>query len=246
MTGRIMKSLVFMMPLIAASCINTDMPDKPPLAAMNSAASCDECHHYPGSILCKSDTVVTGRGKATQCSACHWGSLVMDSSFDTASGAYVFHDAMFAANGRTLPKTGPSHANSVLTLNYAQCTFCHSYPPKSGRHYSHVVVQGKKCFECHFKTVACDTITDTLGHRFFSQRFQAVPGGAMLPIALASAHINNRRDVFFRKNFETPEIKLAVFEYNSFDHSCSNIHCHTGIENGGASIERTIWKDTTQ
>jgi predicted CxxxxCH...CXXCH cytochrome family protein len=234
----------------AMNCVKSENPGAPNSIGTSANASCNECHSYPGSILCKTDTFVDAKGiVSTKCSACHGGSIKLDSSFDTASQTFVFHDAMFTTHGKNYPVTDSTHTDGKLTLNFGQCTFCHSYPPNTGDHQRHVIDQGKLCFECHFATIQRDTGYDSSvspAVMFFDQHMQTVPGGLELPVPDPVHHIDNTVEVAFRKKYQRPLLPDSMFNYNPFDKSCSNIACHSGVANGGASVERTLWKDPNQ
>lgn len=239
---KILGTIVF---VVFIACIQTNTPDqKPSHNGLTTAAACNECHTYPGSILCKSDTLTLNGTPATQCIACHKNSIVLDSSFDTAADAFVFYDKMFISGGKSVQKTGPHHADNSLSLDFTQCTQCHSYPSNSGLHKRHVIDEGKECIDCHFLTVQHD-LNDDGTNRYYSQRTQTVPGGKQLPIPVNLYHINNHVNVTFEKNYEIPKID-SLFRYNTFDNSCSNIECHNGLESGGAPVERSIWKEVNQ
>jgi hypothetical protein len=230
--------------MLFIGCVGTEKPVGP-IASAGTAASCDECHSYPGSNLCRTDSVIIAGNSYTQCYACHWGSTVLDSSYDTASKASVFHDVMFQGSGRNFPKTNSHHTDGKVNLNYAQCASCHSYPPASGAHKSHVVNKGKQCYECHFATALADTQYDlSAGAMYFSPRMQAVPGGDERPLLNTLHHLDNSVEISFRKRYQLPAVSEKSFQYNRFGKSCSNIECHRGVSNGGASVERTLWKDT--
>lgn len=235
---------------LGISCVKSENPDVPKSIGTPAAASCNECHPYPGSILCKTDSVVDTSGIAfTKCSACHAGSIKLDSSFDTVSQAFMYHDAMLARGAKTYPVTDSTHTDGNLTLNFGQCTFCHSYPPNTGDHQRHVVGQGKSCFECHFATIQRDTGYDSSVSppaMFFDQYMRTVPGGVELPVPDRAHHIDNAVEVAFRKKYQRPLLPDSMFNYNPFDKSCSNIACHSGVANGGASVERSLWKDPNQ
>jgi hypothetical protein len=229
-------------------CVGTDKQEYPQtIKSLVAAASCNECHSYPGSPLCRTDTLSLGNGVYTQCYACHLGSTEIDSSYDSALNSYVFHDIMLSSNGISYPRTGPRHTQGIVNLNFAQCTFCHSYPPATGLHKWHVINEGKQCYECHFATAMSDTQADTrTGEMYFSQRMSPVPGGGELPQLYPQRHIDNSVEISFRKKYQRPQPSEDSYLYNRFDKSCSNTLCHLGTANGGASVERTIWKDTLQ
>jgi predicted CxxxxCH...CXXCH cytochrome family protein len=229
-------------------CVGTEKPANPQAVSGTVAtAACDECHSYPGSALCKTDTLLLGHTAYTQCYACHLWSTALDSSYDTAAATYVFHDAVSVQNGKVRPSPGPLHADGSVSLNFAQCAFCHAYQPGTGAHKRHVVKEGKQCYECHFATAISDTQFDTLtGEMYFYPRMHTVPGGGVRPLLDRRHHINNSIEVSFRKKYQRPGPPADFFIYNRFDKSCSNVECHSGTENGGASFERTIWKDTLQ
>jgi predicted CxxxxCH...CXXCH cytochrome family protein len=230
-------------------CAKSENPVTPESIGTSASASCDECHAYPGSILCKTDTAVDSRGMVfTKCSACHAGSITIDSSFSAASNGSLYHDQMFSANGKNYPHTDSTHADGKKTLKFIQCTFCHSFPPNTGGHKTHVIDQGKSCFECHFATMRHDTGYDSSvspADMFFTQYMQTVPGGFELPVPDQAHHIDNVVEVSFRKKYQRPAVPDSMFAFTPFDKSCSNIACHSGIANGGASVERTLWREKT-
>jgi hypothetical protein len=230
------------------NCVKTEIPDKPAFAGKTGAAACIECHSYPGSVLCRTDSLVIDHKVSTQCYACHLGSIKLDSSFDTSSNAFRYHDAMLPVKNRNFPITDSLHTDHNLTLKFAQCTFCHSYPPNSGKHIWHVTDQGKNCYECHFSTVLSDKNTDTAGTGLntlvnFVQRFRVVPGGKSLPIPNYLHHLDHSVTVSFRKKNQVPPVPDSLFHFNSFDKSCTNIACHKGVAQGGESVERSLWKE---
>jgi hypothetical protein len=229
--------------VLLSGCVGTEKPANPQAVGRSVAmAACDECHPYPGSPLCKTDTLVIGHTASTQCYACHLWATKLDSSYDTASAAYVFHDAMSVQTGTMRPIPGPLHADGSVSLNFAQCTFCHTYPPSTGAHMRHVEVEAKQCYECHFATAVSDTQSDTLtGEMYFLPRMHAVPGGGERPLLDPQHHIKNSIEVSFRKKYQRPQPAAGSYIYNRFDKSCSNIECHAGVANGGASKERTLW-----
>jgi predicted CxxxxCH...CXXCH cytochrome family protein len=216
---------------------------------------CDKCHTYPGSILCKTDTVQVHGIQATQCFKCHNDAVNVDSSWDEASKTFVYHDKMISNNGSFIQSTGPQHANGKKTMNFSQCTQCHSFPPSSGKHSVHVIDNGKECLDCHFGTVKYDTAGEGT-ERYLRQLAIKVPGGASLPLLDSLHHINNKIDVIFEKNsdFERKaEITgndtiypYPLFRFNPNDKSCSSIECHSGTEFGGAPIDRSIWEETVK
>jgi predicted CxxxxCH...CXXCH cytochrome family protein len=81
---------------------------------------------------------------------------------------------------------------------------------------------------------------------YFSEHMKAVPGGIELPVPQRAHHIDNTVEVAFRKKYQHPLLPDSMFKYNPFDRSCSNIACHSGVANGGASVERSLWKDPNQ
>jgi predicted CxxxxCH...CXXCH cytochrome family protein len=229
-------------------CVGTEKQENPQaVKSVVATASCNECHSYPGSQFCRTDTLRLGSGVYTQCYACHVGSIEIDSTYDSAFKSYVFHDVMFANNKQLYPRTGPRHTQGFVNLNFAQCTFCHSYPPATGLHKRHVFTEGKQCYECHFATAVSDTQADSVtGEMYFSPRMRTVPGGGELPQLDQKRHIDNSIEVSFRKKYQNPQPAKNSFLYNRSDKNCSNILCHSGTTSGGASVERTIWKDTLQ
>lgn len=235
---------------ILTGCDRTNIWETGPGA--QNIARCDQCHTYPGSSLCKTDTVDVQGVRATQCFKCHNGSVNIDSSWNASSNGFMYHDKMINNNEDFIQSTGPQHANGKRSLNFSQCTQCHSYPPSSGMHKVHVIDNNKKCLDCHFKTVKYDTIT-TGNETYQHQLSFRAPGGEMLPILDTLYHLNKKIDVVFKKNndFERKaEISgndttypYPLFRYNPLDKSCSSIECHSGTENGGASIEHSMWED---
>ncbi len=234
--------------IVLASCLKSENPDVP--KSIGASASCNECHPYPGSSLCKTDTVVDAGGMAsTKCSACHAGSIKLDSSYDPVSMTFVYHDAMFDAHGVRYPLTDSTHTDGSKTLNFNQCTYCHSFPPNTTGHKIHVTDRGKSCFECHFATIKSDTGYDSSTvppAMYFTQRMKNAPGGVSLPWPDQSRHIDNSVEVVFMRKYQRPAPPDSMFNYNRFDRSCSNIACHSGTANGGASVERTLWQDPNQ
>lgn len=234
--------IVYVCIVLLTGCVTTENPPAMSGVDSTSYAACNECHHYPGSILCKTDTVIAGGTAATQCYACHFGSVQLDSVFDSAANAFTYHDHMIHVNGRLYPATGATHANGALNLNFTQCTGCHDYPPASGLHQYHVAIQGNQCYECHFASVESDTDT-TNNMLILDEREQAVPGGALLPIPILQRHIDNQVEVSFRKNYQIPYPHHdTLYHWDPATNSCSNIYCHSGIEKGGASVELSSWK----
>lgn len=250
-TLKILTTLLF---VFFAGCINTtptendDDDDDDDNYKVTASAACNECHTYPGSNMCKLDTVVVNGKSATQCFGCHKNSVIFDSSkLNDTSNSYVYYDKMFLQNGKSFPKTGPHHADHALSLEYSQCTACHSNPPNSGAHLRHME-EGKQCVECHFQSVKSELIVDEVNPAFnyTDQVHQRAPGGALLPVPIADFHMNKRVDVAFMRNYDSPKI-ATPFTYNKFDNSCSNIECHSDdIANGGALKAKSYWKAASE
>ncbi len=246
------KWLIFGTLFLVIGCDSTDIWE--PVPGQMGITRCDKCHTYPGSILCKTDTVQVHGIQATQCFKCHNDAVNVDSSWDDASNAFVYHDKMIDNNGSFIQSTGPQHANGMKSMNFAQCTQCHSFPPSSGKHAVHVIDNGKECLDCHFGTVKCDTIITDI-ESYLQQSTIRVPGGSSLPLLDTLHHINNKVDVVFAKNgFERqPEINgndtiypYPLLRFNPKDKSCSSIECHSGTEFGGAPIDRSLWEETVK
>ena len=226
--------------LLAAGCMTLQNPLAPQSVNSSSMANCDECHPFPGSRLCRTDSVVSPIGAATECSACHSGSVQIDSMFTMATYTAIYHDLMLPGRDGPIPATGPSHADGSLTLDFTRCTTCHSYPPSSFGHQIHEE-QGVECYQCHFLSIECDTET-TGGGLYFFQHYRKVVGGDSLPVPDSHNHINNIVDVSFKKNFQRPYEYEFLFGFDRTTGICTNIQCHSGAEWGGASIERTPWR----
>jgi hypothetical protein len=206
------------------------------------AAACNECHSYPGSMLCKTDSVMVSGTGHTRCSECHAGSIRVD-SVNTGGQQYSYFDSMITIDSRRFPHTDSLHANASVTLNYTQCTACHSFPPQSGGHAVHVGIQGKQCFECHFSTVQADTVVEGTGAArtmYFSQRMHTTFGGVEVPFVNHTNHINGSTEIAFRRKLQLPAVPANSFMYSRVDKSCSNIQCHEGAPLG-ASIELSKW-----
>jgi hypothetical protein len=228
-------------------CVGTEKPSVPLSAGTTAEASCNECHSFPGSLVCKTDSVYASGKSFSECFTCHLGAISFAGTYDTTTGGMVFHDVMVERNGLTFPSTDSMHGNRAVDPVFAQCTFCHGYPPQTGSHYRHVVVEGRKCFECHFASVASDTIrqqgsgADSL--IFFMQREHATPLDSLyVPFMKRDSHIDHSTEVSFRKKFQVPRVPDSMFVWNKADASCSNIQCHSGAANGGASMEHTQWR----
>lgn len=239
-TLEILCTLLFM---FLAGCF-TITPTENETEEVTASAACNECHTYPGSSMCKLDTVPVDGMAATQCFGCHKNSVLFDSTkLNGSSNSYVYYDKMFLQNGKCYPKTGPHHADHALSLEYSQCTACHSNPPNSGAHLRHLE-EGKQCAACHYKSVKSQLMVDQFEPSFsyLDQVHQRAPGGEMLPVPMADFHMNKRVDVAFMKNYALPAITTPLV-YNKFDNSCSNVECHSDdTANGGASIAKSYWK----
>jgi hypothetical protein len=232
------------MTTLLSGCIGTDRPADNVVPIKAQEASCDECHAFPGTKLCKTDSVGIAGLNYTECYRCHSGAIRVDSSFDAAGNAFIYHDAMQQTAIGRLPRTDSLHTDVDLTLNFTQCSACHSFPPSEGLHSFHVGSEGKKCFECHFQTIESDTevfADGTVWETFFVQKMQRVFGGNELPRVKKIRHINRALDIAFRKKFQDPAMPDSMFRWNPADKSCSNIECHTGPPDG-ASIVRTWWR----
>jgi predicted CxxxxCH...CXXCH cytochrome family protein len=231
-------------------CVGSEQNSKPQPTAISSArASCNECHGFPGADRCKTDSVWTGGAAHTQCYACHLGSIRYDSTYVSAESAYLYYDAQFLRGNNTFPLTDSLHGNGSKTTIFARCTYCHEYPPPKGQHEYHVLFEKKQCYECHFASVMSDTVKPGQmgnGVPLFWQRSHTVPGGGSLPFMKSEKHMNGRIDVVFKEKYLSVPIVDSVFRWNPADHSCSNVECHSGTENGGASTERAVWKEITR
>ncbi len=231
---------------LTAGCSTVLNPPAPQSAdpAADVAASCDECHTFPGSILCRTDTVELADGAATQCFTCHSGAIRVDSTFDSDEHVTIFHDRMLQGRNGRSPATGPSHADGSLALDFTQCSSCHSSPPASFGHRVHEE-QGIECYQCHFSSIHCDTvITDE--ELYFQQHYRMVTGGDSVPVPDSYLHMNATVEVSFAQNYELPFHHDTLFAFNRATGTCTNIQCHAGVEWGGAPIERTSWRSSEQ
>jgi hypothetical protein len=243
---KIMELLTLFGCALVIGCVNSEVPITPQPVKTSGAAHCNECHSYPGSPLCSSDTLVIDNQGFTQCFSCHLGAIKIDSSFDTASKSFVYHDAMLNSIGKNYPLTDSMHPGKSLDLGYSQCTRCHGYPPSTGLHAVHVTTNSESCFECHFSTIVRDSDTATIDQGgvglFYSQQTRIVPGGVELPRVIDQFHIDNSVEISFRRKYQRPLVPDSMYRYSSFDKSCVNILCHSGVANNGASIALTYWR----
>jgi hypothetical protein len=161
----------------------------------------------------------------------------------SAESAYVYFDARFLRGQSDFPVTDGQHADGTINAVFARCTYCHAFPPQRGRHESHVLRRGKQCYECHFGSVASDTLSSSAGAvPAFRQRGYRVPGGDTLPSMKPEKHMNGRIDVMFRLKYESAPVVDSVFRWNPADNSCSNVGCHSIRENR----IRAVWKEITE
>ena len=235
--------------MIFIGCVGSEKNSGLQSAGFHSVgASCNECHAFPGSERCRMDTVLlSSDGSHMQCYSCHLGAIRFDSSYVSAESSFLYFDATFLQGNKAFPVTDSLHGDGSITAIFAKCTYCHDYPPRIGRHVSHVTAKKKQCFECHFLSVMSDTDKSSGNQApLFLQRSHPVPGGGSLPSMNSASHINRQIDVAFRKKYESFPTIDSIFRWNPLDNSCSNIQCHSGKENGGAAIERNVWKEITQ
>ena len=244
-------AILFVLLTIFIGCVGSERDSAPQSTGLYTAqASCNECHAFPGSERCKTDTVWSPDGPRSKCYSCHLGSIRYDSAYIRAENAYLYFDATLLRRANASPATDSLHGNGSITAIFARCTYCHDYPPQIGLHENHVLSEQRQCYECHFASVMSDTGTsDQPGVGLipvFWQRNHPVPGGKNLPFMKSEKHMNGQIDVMFAKKYQSFPIVDSVFRWNPVDNSCSNIGCHSGTENGGASTKKCYWKDITR
>jgi len=95
--------------------------------APDGETACDECHGAPPA---------PPHPVATDCAACHAGTVLADGEIDAAGGL---------------------HANGVADIEYAGCDACHGAPPAAPH------PEGDDCSVCHPGTVLADGAVDVAG-----------------------------------------------------------------------------------
>ncbi|MBN2037971.1 MAG: hypothetical protein JW768_14615 [Chitinispirillaceae bacterium] len=219
--------------IIAAlcGCIDPEQPGTKPIVA----ASCNECHAFPGSDFCRTTTVPIQGKESTTCASCHWGAVMADSTPADTSGAgeQVYHDRMVQTHGGLYPVTQTLHANGAVDLNFRQCIKCHGHPPDHHIHNWHVQQLFFTCYECHVNSVKCSVAIipdpmnplDTIAQLGM---YQVDIDGKIIPRSDETAHLNKRIDISFRKRKEDSLNHGALFDksyyiYDRFQKKCSNM-----------------------
>jgi hypothetical protein len=225
----------------AGGCLPTE---KNP-TAVAQRASCTECHPTL-SPECRVDTLyaTADRGMAhSACYRCHEGSVHLDSSRSAVSDTTIYHDAMVSQDNVLYTRTDSLHANGTLDVNLTNCNLCHSYPPGTKGHLNHVMDQNLRCSECHYATIAEDSLI-IQGPLFedvkFFMRRRAVPGGDSVPVPNPITHRDGKRTIVFRTNVREPARAEGPrpFSWDASSRSCSNIRCHVGNH-----YERSTWPE---
>ncbi len=143
---------------LAAGCIERFEPVS---GSLPKQVSCDQCHHYPG-VSCKDTAVLVQGATHSQCVACHWDAIQLDSALDPASNHFVYFDASDVIDGEEKPRTGRLHANDRLdtAASPMHCAMCHTVPsPKC--QWDSLLPMSKSfagnCFACHAGAVQKDS-----------------------------------------------------------------------------------------
>jgi hypothetical protein len=187
----------------------------------------------------------------TTCFECHGTSIVVDSTPQDSS--FIYYDAMNGISGAAgIPVTDTGHTNGRFDLAYNQCIRCHTYPPYYERdvvdtaaHFRHVSIAGKKCFECHSRTIVSETVTGSSGtdvYTYRDQKMKIAHGGTEIPVVDNLWHRNKHVNVSFLNKDEgsgTPG-NDTMYIWDPVGKSCSNVGCHG--EPGDAGFHQTFWR----
>jgi hypothetical protein len=150
---------------------------------------------------------------------------------------------MATQDGQRFAMTDSLHTNGKLDVNLTNCNLCHSYPPGTPGHINHVLERSVRCSECHYATIAEDSLL-IQGPLFeevqFFMRRRAVPGGDSVPRPNPSTHRDGKRTIAFRNNVREPvrAENNPPFSWDASSRSCSNISCHLG-----SHYERSTWPE---
>ncbi len=207
------------------------------------AASCDECHTFPGSAYCRVDGFTSGTKQVTTCSKCHMGAVKFEKTI-TDSNLVVYHDKMVEVGGIFYPALDSLHADKKVDVNPGRCDICHGYPPTTGDHTTHVVNLKKNCNECHFSSTEYVTLPGTLAR--FRQKNYIGMGEDSIPRVDALHHRNKKVDVRFLRRAEdstnVTHFNDTLHLWDPFKKSCGNMmHCHRPSPNFN-HYQNEVWK----
>lgn len=208
-------------------------------------ASCDECHTFPGSQYCKTDTIAVNSYTATSCVLCHMGAIKLDSivTIDTTDSIpdtiTVFYDQMleylaYLPSPPIMPifsyitATDSLHTNDKVDINFGQCTKCHGYPPNKDGHELHVIDKKKKCTDCHLFSITCSTYV-LLDKTIYVPRKHKGLGKDSLFTPDPNKHLNGiSGDIAFKQkeeNANNPDYD-TLYIWDPTERSCTNSRCH--------------------
>lgn len=198
-------------------------------------ASCDECHTFPGSNYCRTDTMTTSGKVVTSCVLCHLGSIKSDSTVDTVqidtttdTIITVYHDLMNSFMGDFYTSIDSLHTNNKIDVNFGQCYKCHGYPPNKDGHKHHVIDKKKKCTDCHLFSIQCSTYT-LLDKTIYVPKKHKGLGKDSLFTPDPDKHLNGiSGDIAFKQkeeNANDPDYD-TLYIWDPTERSCTNSRCH--------------------
>jgi len=221
-----------------------------------SAAGCNECHLYPGTVMCQQNSFTVNGLPRTACIECHSGSITMDSVI--MDSTRIGFDAQILTRDTVWPAPGPLHTNGTVDLVYSQCIHCHSLVPQDTKnpagivsgnaisgHKAHIIDYSNKCIECHFGTVSYTTSSRFIDpETLVTFRDSLMTGfdGSKIPAVKAQTHRNGRIEVAFTGIYERIPPRPGtdtLYKWNDVEKSCSNIRCHGGP--GDSLYPKTYW-----
>ena len=212
-------------------------------------ASCDECHTFPGSDYCRTDTMTSSGKMVTSCVLCHMGAIKSDSTVDTIqidttdTIITVYHDLMNSFMGGFYTATDSLHTDNTTDVNFGQCTKCHGYPPNKDGHKYHVTDKKKKCTDCHLFSIKCSTYV-LLDKTIYVPRKHKGFGKDSLFTPDPNRHLNGiSGEIAFKQkeeNINNPDFD-TLFTWDPQERSCSNIRCHPPWH-----PKKLIWKEVTR